>query len=329
MVDIYFDENYGKLYEEIEQGKCTVFNYESKNGKIRNLFIKREVPISLNDGLRYFDLITPYGYGGPVILQCGYDRQILVREYVKSFGEYCEKENIVSEFIRFHPLVKNADDFRQVMDVEDIRYTIGTNLRISADPISSEFSKSCKKNIRRSLKNGVRYSIEEAPDSIQEFMTFYYKTMDRNNATEYYYFDEKYFANLVKYFKKILICVKVFWNGILIAMNICFAYGEYVHIHLSGTMTEYLHMHPTYILRYAICQWAFKNGYKLVHHGGGRSNADDDQLLGFKKQFGTNTRFKFSIAKNIWNKEVYEDLTRKHLNYDKKIESAFFPAYRR
>ena len=45
MKDIYFDENYGKLYEEIEKGKAIVFECKTKNGSIINQFIKRKIPI--------------------------------------------------------------------------------------------------------------------------------------------------------------------------------------------------------------------------------------------------------------------------------------------
>ena len=45
MIDIYFDENYGKLYEEIENGKSEVFEYKTNYGHIRHMFIKREIPI--------------------------------------------------------------------------------------------------------------------------------------------------------------------------------------------------------------------------------------------------------------------------------------------
>ncbi|HFC9205582.1 GNAT family N-acetyltransferase [Clostridium perfringens] len=327
MLDIYFDKNYGELYEDKENGKCIVFEFESEYGKVRNVFIKREIPISLCDEKKYFDIVTPYGYGGPVIIECNCDRQKLVNEYMQSFGQYCKNENIVSEFVRFHPLINNANDFRKVMQIEDIRYTVGTNLKISDNPISLEFSKSCRKNIRHSLKNGVSYTVEENPDNIQDFIEFYYKTMDRNYANEYYYFDKKYFDNLVKYFKENLVCVKVFYNGVLIAMNICFVYGEYVHIHLSGSITEYLDKRPTYILRYGICEWAHKNGYKYIHHGGGRTNSKDDKLLLFKKQFGKNTLFQFSIGKKIWNEDAYKALT--VISKNEVEDYSFFPAYRR
>ncbi|MEG1578858.1 MAG: hypothetical protein RR336_08850, partial [Oscillospiraceae bacterium] len=66
-MDIYFDENYGKLYEEIECGTAEVFRFSSELGEVKHQFIQREIPILLADGKTRFDLITPYGYGGPLV----------------------------------------------------------------------------------------------------------------------------------------------------------------------------------------------------------------------------------------------------------------------
>ena len=39
-IDLYFDENYGKLYEKVENGTAEVYVYEDENGKITNQFLK-------------------------------------------------------------------------------------------------------------------------------------------------------------------------------------------------------------------------------------------------------------------------------------------------
>lgn len=47
MNDIYFDRNYGKLYEKIENGKVVIYKLKTSNGIITNQFIKREIPMKL------------------------------------------------------------------------------------------------------------------------------------------------------------------------------------------------------------------------------------------------------------------------------------------
>ncbi|RKQ34283.1 GNAT family N-acetyltransferase [Oceanobacillus halophilus] len=325
MNDIYFEENYGKLYEDIENGKSEVFEYNSSIGKVFHLFIKREIPFSVN-GKKYYDLVTPYGYGGPLIIECkeGY-RVELVKNFEDEFQKYCNDNDIVSEFVRFHPIEGNAIDFKECYEINHIRNTVGTNLVDFNDPFQSEFSKSCRKNIRKALKEDISYKITKAPTDISEFKKIYYSTMNRNNADDYYYFNDDYFNRSVKLFRDNLLLVEAIYQGQTIAMGFYFIYGETIHIHLSGTLSEFLYLSPAYILRFAVTEWGKKNGYRLIHHGGGRTNDPKDSLFSFKKQFGKNTEFEFYIGKKIWNKYIYEKLC----EINKVVEEDnYFPAYR-
>lgn len=323
MFDIYFDENYGKLYEKIENGTSIVFKHESELGKIQHQFIKREIPIHTNNDT-YFDIVSPYGYGGPIIIETS-DRDALVAEFEKKFKEYCQEKNIVSEFIRFHPVIQNNKDFETIYDVDGIRNTVGTNLKDFDDPFQAEFSRSCRKNVRRALRNDVSFKITEKPDDIKSFLEIYYSTMDRNSAQNYYYFDEEYFNKNLEYFKDNLLIVEAIYEEKTIAMGFYYIYNEYIHTHLSGTLSEYLKLSPAYVLRYALTQWGKEQGYHLIHHGGGTTNDPEDSLFKFKKQFGNNTEFEFHIGKKVWNEEIYDSLCSEN-NIDKNIE--FFPAYR-
>src|SRR5699024_251270 len=109
MLDIYFESNYGKLYETVENGESIVFEYESQHGKIKHIFIKREIPTLINDEL-YYDIVTPYGYGGPIIVDATNISEI-VTEFELAFKKYCLENNIVSELIRFNYIVDNYIDF--------------------------------------------------------------------------------------------------------------------------------------------------------------------------------------------------------------------------
>lgn len=68
-IDLYFEKNYGKLYECIESGIQEIFEYKDNNGKISNQFIKRKIDCNYKNE-EYFDIVTPYGYGGPIINYC-------------------------------------------------------------------------------------------------------------------------------------------------------------------------------------------------------------------------------------------------------------------
>ncbi len=325
MMDIYFEPNYGKLNEKIEHGVCNVFRHESPYGTVHHMFIKREIPIHINNQT-YFDLVTPYGYGGPIIVNCNREKKTeLIKEFKIKFQKYCEENNIVSEFVRFHPIARNAEDLHFIYNIENIRKTVGTNLHDFEDPINIEFSKSTRKTIRRIMNSGVTYRIIESPENINTFKEIYYSTMDRNDASDYYYFDDDYFDNCLKYFRNHIIMVEVQFNGKVIASGFYFVYGEIVHAHLSGTLEGYLHLSPAYIIKHATAEWAIEHGIKLIHYGGGTSNSIKDPLYQFKKKFGKNTEFDFYIGKKVWNTDVYKQLCDKK---DVELDVNFFPAYR-
>ncbi len=323
-MDLYFDENYGKLYEKIENGKAEIFEYKDENGKITNQFLIRKIPDKI-EGKEYFDIVTPYGYGGSIIENLIGDKEKLLQRYQEEFSKYCLENNIVSEFVRFHPIVKNYEDFGKMYNAKYMRKTLITKLQ-EDDPVQNQFGKSCRKNIRQALNKGVTYKITQKPDNIDSFKDIYYSTMDRNSATDYYYFDDEYFNNLLKYFKSNIIFIEAIFENKVIATGLYFTYKDIIHIHLSGTLTEFLYLSPAYILRYAVTLWGKENGYKLIHHGGGRSNSEEDSLYLFKKNFAKVYDTDFYIGRKIWNQEIYDKLCILK-NIDKNEE--FFPAYRK
>jgi len=325
MIDIYFETDYGKLHEKVEGGTCEVFEYRSSAGTIRHMFIKRKVPIQIGN-IAYYDLITPYEYGGPLICDCRVgEKKKLVKGFEKAFGEYCQENQIVSEFVRFHPLVENAMDFQSCYQVVHSRNTVGTNLRAYQDPFMDEFSKSARRSIRRALRAGVDFRVIEGPNDLGDFKEVYYDTMNRNKAADFYYFSDDYFNACLRFFRDNIVLVEAVYQGKTIASGLYFVYNDLIHAHLSGTLANYLSLSPAYVLRYAITLWGKERDYTLIHHGGGTTKRRNDSLYRFKKRFGKNTGFEFYVGKRIWNQRIY-----RHLCEQKKVreDMGFFPAYR-
>ncbi|MEB7389001.1 GNAT family N-acetyltransferase [Aerococcus viridans] len=328
MIDIYFKDEYGELYEKLPTQEFIKFKYEDEIGVITNRFLKRKIPENILDSIEeYFDLITPYGYGGPVIerINIPEKKEELLKRYEKSFKKYAIENNIVSEFVRFHPIVRNAHDFQDIYEISFNRKTVGTNLNYD-DPFTSEFSKSAKKLIRKILKdNNITFEIIEEPSSLKDFEKIYYSTMDRNEANDSYFFSENYFNDMIEKLSKNIVVVKVYFKNTLIAMNINFKYHNVLHTHLSGTLSEYIEFSPAYLLKFALVQFGKKNGFELIHYGGGKTSSEEDSLLSFKKKFGKNTTFDFHVGKKIWQEPLYHKLCKMTGN---SYNSSYFPAYR-
>lgn len=325
MWDLFFKKEYARLYEKIEIGSSEVFEFRHELGSVYHLFIKKEIPITLENG-PYYDLVTPYGYGGPLMTSVADgEKEQLEKFFQEAFNNYCVENQIVSESIRFHPVFENAKDFKFCYEVVHRRNTTGTNLQAYDDPVQKEFSKSSRRNIRKALNDGVSFSVTVNPPSLKDFKSIYYSTMDRNNASEIYYFDDDYFSNCLRWLGEHVLLTEVTYEDKVIGMGLNFFYNNLIHTHLSGTLTEYHHLSPAYILQYALAVWGKENGMSLIHDGGGRTPDSHDSLFAFKKQFGKNTEFEYYFGYKIWNKPVYHALCQK---MQVSSNTDYFPAYR-
>ncbi|MFP8784555.1 peptidoglycan bridge formation glycyltransferase FemA/FemB family protein [Planococcus plakortidis] len=323
--DLFFEEAYGKLYERMEHGVCEEFVFQSAYGEVRHLFIKREIPMLIH-GERWYDAITPYGYGGPRIIRCATGcHSDLVTDFELAFREYCKDQRIVSEFVRFHPIFDNARDFSNCYEVTFQRETVGTTLAGFDDPVASEFSKSARKTLRRALNAGVTCRITVAPGDLQRFKEIYYETMSRVHADAYYFFDDDYFDNCLLKFADKIVLAEAIYEGQVIAAELHFLYEGIMHTHLSGTVHDFHQLSPIYVLQYGAVRWGKENGVKLIHTGGGRTNDAEDPLYKFKKKFGQHTGFRFYTGRKIWNAEIYGELCKKSRA---TADEPFFPAYR-
>lgn len=171
--DIYFEPDYARLYES-DDCKAFEYRFECEFGIITNLFLKRKINIPLPDGIQYYDIVTPYGYGGPVIHSTT-DKEKLIAAYMEDFQSFTARENIIAEFVRFHPIIGNALDFKDAYKAIFDRKTVGTTLTYE-DVIGTEFSKHKRKDIRKILSNPDNLAIISGCSGIlilQTYTTFH------------------------------------------------------------------------------------------------------------------------------------------------------------
>lgn len=326
MLDVYYLPEYGRLCETMEEGKCETFEHLSSAGHIVNVFIIRPVPWIVN-GEQYYDIVTPYGYGGPIVLDSS-DRNTLLREYAEAFQKYCEEKRIVSEFIRFHPIFQNYQDVDDSYEVLYSRHTVGTNLKDYDDPVQKEFAKSLRRDNRRAAEKGVTVSLHPAPEDLSVFRKLYEMTMDRNHADAMYYFGDEYYRILETELRPFVLELQMHYESEIIASEVYFTAGDILHAHLLGSHAKMLELEAGGLLEAAAARWGKEHGYRYIHHGGGRSSDPEDALYRYKKKFGKNTEFDFYIGKKIWNREVYDVLVQKRREQGPIEDEGYFPKYR-
>jgi len=321
--DIFFDEKYGRLYEKTDGGECRTFVFHYGDTTIQNMFIMRPIHTEI-DGGRYFDITTPYGYGGAVVTEGSID-EITVNAYYEAWEAYCAEHKIVSEFVRFH-LFDNSDIRSSYNgDVVGISDNVVRYLDSSVDEMWMEFEHKVRKNVKKALSNGLSVIADPEGAHLDAFLDIYYETMDRNDARSYYYFDKSYFSQIIETMKGNFTFFHVLKDGRIISTELVLTSEKYVYSFLGGTLEEYYSLRPNDLLKYEIIKWAKETGHKAFILGGGYGG--NDGIYRYKKSFAPGTDVRFYIGKKIHDNRVYSELCLEKGIADYH-DAAFFPAYR-
>ena len=328
--DVYYLSDYVKAFKIHGDGNPTLFYYEDENIKALNVVMKRDISADSRftgkiPSKTYYDITTPYGYGG--FLVEGKVTEDSLKNLDNKYSYICKKEGVVSEFVRFHPVLNNGEDLKCIYDVTTLGNTITVDL-YSRNHIWNNFTSKNRNMIRKAMKSGVDIYWGREPNSFDEFIGLYNATMDKDNALDYYYFNRDFYNSILNDLKYNSLMFYAMYEEKIIAMSMILYSNEQVHYHLSASDREYQHLAPSNLLLYEVACWACENGYKSFHLGGGLGSKEDS-LYKFKKVFNKDSTTTFSIGRKIFNEEIYNELVQIR-NYDEdfNMETLFFPTYR-
>lgn len=320
--DVYWLSGYVAAFKIHGDGEPLLFYYESESTRGINVVMKRDVAKDnrfegkLKEG-EYFDFATPYGYGGWIIEgeQCD--------SLFESYFEWIQSNGIISEFVRFHPMIKNHEKCIKYYDVIQLGEVVHLDLS-SPDAIWENITSKNRNMIRKAIKNDVRIYNGRFPKIYEQFRTIYNSTMDKDNAESYYYFGEGFYKSVLDDLSQ---NAQVFWaekDNKVIAASIMLSANGYMNYHLSGSLREYSSLAPTNLLLYQAALWGYSNGCKTLYLGGGVGSGEDS-LFKFKRAFYKGDLDRFYIGKKTINQERYNELVALRREID---NPGFFPAYR-
>ena len=301
--DVYFTPVYYSLYQNYGDGEALCFVFE-KNGNIALYpFLKNPItPLGYELDKEYYDIQGAYGYNG---LVASTDDVAFIAEFWKQFDAYCQENDIIAEFMRFHPLMKNQHLTSPKMKIFFSRHTVSLDLSLSLDDIwMQQFSSKNRNMIRKAEKEGV--IIIESND-YDVFRKLYDNTMAHLNAESYYFFPQSYYDEFKQSFKEDGILCLAMFEGKVIAGSMFMFSKNYAHYHLSARDREYSKCAANNLILWYGVQKAKERGCKWFHFGGGTTGEEDDSLLLFKQNF-SKTKTEFWIGKRVHNPEVYESI---------------------
>ena len=320
--DVYWLSGYVKAFQIHGDGEPLLFYYEGSDTRGINVVMKRDV--SKDERFKgkiekgyYYDFSTPYGYGGWIV------EGEKTAELFKEYESWIQKNGIISEFVRFHPMVKNHEASYSFYEVIQLGEVVHMDLSSPEDIWNNIISKN-RNMIRKAIKNGIVIYNGRFPEIYEKFRTIYNGTMDKDDAEEYYYFRPEFYRSVLEDLPQ---NAQVFWaekEEQVIAASIMLATNGRMNYHLSGSLREFSSLAPTNLLLYQAALWGCANGYRTLYLGGGVGSGEDS-LFKFKRAFYKGDLNHFYIGKRIYDQEKYDEL----LGLREVIDNTgFFPMYR-
>src|SRR5699024_2788524 len=162
-----------------------------------------------------------------------------------------------------------------------------------------------------------------------KFIPMYNNTMDKDNASDYYYFKEEFYESIVNDLKYNMMFFYAMIDDEIISMAMILMGNKQLHYHLSASNPEYNRLASSNLLLKEVAYWGVEHGFETLHLGGG-VGSQEDSLFKFKKSFSRAPYTTFSIGKKIFNYDLYKKLVSIKFETDKvELENIrFFPAYR-
>jgi len=348
--DTYYLSGYVKAFHVHGDGDPLLFYYNDGTNRGINVSMKRSIIEDPHfkgvlDDDRYFDLATPYGYGGWLIENI--DRVLSSHTTIvdEENGEYkakcsdadsltwlfrdyerwCLRNNIVSEFVRFHPMIGNHRGLDSHYDIIQLGEVVHMDLS-SPEIIWGNISSKNRNMIRKAVKNDVNIFHGRFPEIYKRFKAVYDSTMEKDDAEEYYYFDVPFYDSICNDLEN---NSQLFWaekNGEMIAASIMLECNGFMNYHLSGSLREYNSLAPTNLLLYKAALWGSEHGMKTLYLGGGVGSGEDS-LFKFKRSFYKGEELHhFHIGRKVFDPDVYQELTM--IRGESIANVNYFPVYR-
>lgn len=327
--EVYYLSEYVKAFEINGDGIPELFYFHDDCSRAICVMMRRDISddphfTSLESG-KYFDLITPYGYGGFF-----FDRvpdETSVQKLHNELIAKCSVDGYVSAFFRFNPLSDNAAIHHKPIEVIYLGKTIAIDLA-TPEIIWQNITSKNRNMIRKAQKAGVEIKHGKGMMLLDTFKKIYDETMRHDNADEYYFFGKEFYESIDRCLNNNYEIFYAEYEGKIIAMSIMLFAGHNMHYHLSGSLYEYRNLAPSNLLLYKAALWGNEHGFKTFHLGGGVGSGEDN-LYKFKAAFNRNSECQFAIGKLIIDNDKYNKLLSiRNFTTEELSQISFFPTYR-
>lgn len=322
--NVYYTYEYLKYYENsTDELRYFLLTEDGIPATIMPFYIRKIDAIE-----NYKDVITPYGYGGPLCKDCSKTK--ILNHFWSMVDSWYNKNNIVSEFVRFN---LNGNHVNYTGELSATLRNVKGTVKENDEDQWTAFSTKVRNNYRKAEKHELTFKIWEGKDItdnvITAFHDVYIETMVRNQASDIYFFPKQYFESIIYTNRDNFAIAITYKDTIAVSVELVIINNSTLYAFLGGTRAKYFECRPNDFLRVEILKWAVQQEKKFYILGGGLK--DDDGLYKSKKVFfPKDDDVIFYTGRKIINKEIYDSLSEPIVSATACDEVCnYFPAYRR
>lgn len=324
--DVYYRAGYVRASALAAGGPGVGVVVEADGGRALVPLVMRTFDgLAFARGERGGDAITPYGYGGVLLL----DERCDPAGAVRALRAWCAETGLVSAMLRLHPLSRQDAWPWSAAGAEYRRHGPSTAIELARWNDGARCIATMRKGHRADLGAArkvleVRWARDGA--TLEAFRALYDQTMDRLGASAAYRFPPEYYAQLAGGLGEKLDVALAYADGEPVAGAMFMADRDFAHYHLSATRTDGRIRGATTLLINEGAAWARARGCTLLQLGGGTGGAD--ALYHFKRGFG-GAEHEYGFVALVADPARYADLVARRAAAGlPPPRPGFFPAYR-
>jgi hypothetical protein len=281
-------------------------------------------------GGSWLDATSVYGYVGPIASSISLPDSFLSRARGAMAGTMLDL-GVVSCFSRLHPLIPQRHLLAGLGELVPAGLTVSLDLSTPPETQWSQYRRDHRYGIGKARRTGLRAYHDEEWNFFDDFFRLYEETMQRVDASSYYFFERDYFLRLRDALGDKLNLFVAEFEGNICSASLLVQTGGIIQYHLSGSDPRYAKLAPSKVILDEARMWANSIGASRLHLGGGVGGREDS-LFQFKAGFSP-SRHTFHLWKWVLMPEVYAQMVAARQGW--KGQSAepdggpdFFPSYR-
>ena len=323
--DVFFLSSWLLLWQRHGDGRAMGAAYEDEDGLVLYPFALRELSTVAYLGEEfagYYDACTPFGFGGPLVEHKTPEESMAA--FREAFAAWCRDNSVVSEFVRFHPLLDTRLPFERHMEVEEVGQVVWCRFDRGACRVGDQLTQTARRNVRQAREAGLSCRIETGDEAYDRFGDLYLDNAARRHAPLAERFDGAHFRALRDALGGAQALFGVRYQDELVAGALFLRGADFAHFHVMAADRRVASLRPANLVFFEALQWARSLGVSAIGLGGGERG--DDEMLRFKAGFAPLRAPRF-VGHAIHLPQTYIQASKRRDEQGEILDCDYFPAY--